>query len=107
MAADAQARPIARRALSVEEVLNEMLALIGPIPSKGTRVPTYYFHLRGRTDREIDLDGLDLPTDKDAAAQARKAVKELRKEFSSDDWTDWVLEVVDEDGREVLRLPLG
>ena len=84
-----------------------MLALIGPIPSKGTRVPTYYFHLRGRTDREIDLDGLDLPTDEDAAVQARKAAKELRKEFASDDWTDWVLEVVDEDGREVLRLPVG
>ena len=70
-------------------------------------MPTYYFHLRGRTDREIDLDGLDLPTDEDAAVQARKAVKQLRKEFESDDWTDWVLEVVDEDGREVLRLPVG
>ena len=70
-------------------------------------MPVYYFHLQGRSERELDLDGVDLPSDDDAAAQARKAAKELRKEFASDDWTDWVLEVVDEDGREVLRLRVG
>jgi hypothetical protein len=84
-----------------------MLALVGPVPCWGPRMPVYYFHLRGRTERELDSDGLDLPSDDDAAVQARKAVKELRKEFASDDWSDWVLEVVDEDGREVLRLRVG
>ena len=69
-------------------------------------MPQYYFHIRGRTERELDLDGLDLPSDDDAAVQATKAVRELREEFSAEDWTDWVLEVVDEDGREVLRLPI-
>jgi len=69
-------------------------------------MPLYYFHLRGRTERELDLDGLDLPSDDDAAVQATKAVRELREEFSAEDWTGWVLEVVDEDGREVLRLPI-
>lgn len=69
-------------------------------------MPLYYFHLIGRTEPEIDADGLDLPTEEDAVVYASKAARELCEEFASDDWTGWVLQVVDEDGREVLRLPI-
>jgi len=44
---------------------------------------------------EMDVRGITLAGDEEAAAEVTAAVHELRAEFSTDDWTGWALQVMD------------
>jgi|tagenome__1003787_1003787.scaffolds.fasta_scaffold15222803_1 hypothetical protein len=69
-------------------------------------MPRYYLHLIGGAVPEMDAHGIELASDQDAATEVATAVRDLRAEFSGDDWTGWTLHVVDASGRCVLDLPL-
>ena len=70
-------------------------------------MPRYFLHLLDGTEIELDRVGLQFANDEEALAEVSRAIKELRMEdFSADDWTNSVLEIV-ESGRTVQRLTLG
>jgi len=67
-------------------------------------MPRYRFHLRDGKRTVPDYWGSNFPHDKAAIAEARQAVRDLRDAPPDEDWTHWVIEVVDETGRCVITL---
>jgi hypothetical protein len=69
-------------------------------------MPHYYCHLTAGPMPEMDAHGIKLTSDEEARAEVIAAVRALRAEFNTDDWTGWTLHMVDASGRCVLDLPL-
>ena len=68
----------------------------------------YYFHLVGHHDTILDKTGVDVSDLAAAAAEALRAVQELREEGdpAEEDWQGWQLEVTDRDGHLLVSIPL-
>ncbi len=69
-------------------------------------MPRYFFNLTEGATRINDHQGCDLQSDENARAQALQAIQELREEDRNRDWSNWLLEVVDESGRSILTIML-
>ena len=69
-------------------------------------MPRYYLRIRKGHDVDLDPDGDDFPDLGAAQAEARRVIRELCL-----DWSEarigMVIEIVDETGRTVLRVPFA
>ena len=70
-------------------------------------MPRFFFHVRHGEDFEPDVTGLDLPDAEFAQAAGLRALHDLRGELVGDSFTDWTLEIADEEGAILLRLSVG
>lgn len=69
----------------------------------------YFFHICGRNERIEDLEGADFDTLQAAIAEARLAAREILAEDVRKGQVDdtRLLEIVDEQGRLVARMPFA
>ena len=70
-------------------------------------MPRFFFHVRHGEDFEPDLIGLDLLDADIAQSVGLRALHDLRGELAGEGFTDWTLEVADEEGAIILRLSVG
>ena len=70
-------------------------------------MPRFFFHVRQGEDVEPDVTGLDLPSAEIAQSAGLKALHDLHDEMAAEGFTDWTLEVADEEGAIILRLSVG
>ncbi len=68
----------------------------------------YYFHIRDHGRLILDEDGLELPTDTEALAEAKAGARDLINDaaLDGDDIAHQVMEIVTQDGRLVGTVPL-
>jgi hypothetical protein len=69
-------------------------------------MPRYYFHLTDGTDVLDDPDGLELPGDAAAQEEAVLVASDVKTRFRPRDWTGWFVRIVDEQGRQIDRVPV-
>ena len=70
-------------------------------------MPRFFFHVRHGDDFEPDVTGLDLPDADLAQSAGLRALHDLHAELVVEGFTDWTLEVADEEGAIILRLSVG
>jgi hypothetical protein len=73
-------------------------------------MPRFFFHVRfDHHDRSLDELGLDFPDVETAHAEAIRAAKDLRDEFTArgQDPRDYAVEVENVSGELVFRLPFS
>ena len=67
-------------------------------------MPRYYFSVRNGRQFD-DVDGLELPDEASARAEAKGFARDLmRMEPERRDWSNWVVSVSDGEGRIVFSL---
>jgi hypothetical protein len=69
-------------------------------------MPLYYLHIRTGSKREVDPDGVELPTLAAALAEVQRVARELVGEVSNLG-QDAVIEVTDQAGHVVQIVPLS
>jgi hypothetical protein len=72
-------------------------------------MPRFYFNFINGQETVEDSDGTELPDQEAAQKQAMIAVRDVQKtRFASvKNWVGWSVEVVDDGGHRVLRLPFS
>ena len=66
----------------------------------------YFFHIIEGTSKITDLEGTDFPSEEAAQTQASEIAAELLREFPKYFGQTSVLEIVSEDGRRIMALPI-
>jgi hypothetical protein len=69
-------------------------------------MPHYFFHLTDGSDVLDDPDGLDLPGDAAARAEAMMVAADVKTRFKPRDWTGWFVQIFDGDGKVIDRFPV-
>lgn len=69
-------------------------------------MPRYYFHLTDGESILDDPDGLELPGDAAAREEAVLVAGDVKTRFRPRDWTAWFVRIVDEEGRQIDRVPV-
>jgi hypothetical protein len=102
----AAAREIAKES---ERPVNPLFRGTGGGGPRWVAMPRYYFHLTSRGDRLRDEEGLPLPDGEAAWYQAVRSARELLRAdlHLGCSWEDQAVEIEDERGRQVDRLPLA
>ena len=67
----------------------------------------YFFHLRGTGRMIPDEKGAELPDVETAHLAALESIKDILSDPETGaDYSTWLIEIVDESGQTVLRVPL-
>lgn len=71
-------------------------------------MPRYFFHMLEQDERRPDPDGVELPDDEAAVDEATKAARDFIVEaiMTGNIVDGQIIEIVDQTGRQVQRLPL-
>jgi hypothetical protein len=69
-------------------------------------MPRYYFLVSSPLGSEADPNGLELPGDDKAREWGLRAVRDIRAEDPHADFFGWHVEVRDDSGNLVLKLPM-
>jgi hypothetical protein len=70
-------------------------------------MPRYNFYFTNGKRVCSDADGLDLADDESARREAELAACDLRDDPGEGDWSAWIVEVTDENGRRVTSVAVG
>jgi hypothetical protein len=70
-------------------------------------MPHYNFYFTNGKRVCSDADGLDLADDESAQREAELAACDLRDDPGEGDWSGWIIEVRDENGRRVTSIAVG
>jgi hypothetical protein len=69
-------------------------------------VPRYFFHLTDGHSVLEDPDGLELPGEAAARAEAVLVANDLKERLRPRDWSGWMVSIRDEQGNQVDSVPV-
>ena len=69
-------------------------------------MPRYFFHLTDGARVLDDPDGLDLPGNAAARAEAMLVAADVNTSFRPRNWSRWSVRIVDEHGKQVDSFPV-